>query len=142
MSNSELHNYLAGLPEVVLQEFTQWCVLEQATAAGYEFTPDLVKLKNLETVDYIHELVGQFADATRKSIEGSMAIMVAGKQADNHALPGIAAIVDFISLYVKYLVPKGPKNELPTDEKLNLASQEQFEQLCQIAKKHSVEILM
>ncbi len=140
MSNSELHNHLAGLPEVVLQEFTQWCVLEQATAAGYEFTPDLVKLKNLETVDYIHELVGQFADATRKSIEGSMAIMVAGKQADNHALPGIAAIVDFISLYVRYLVPKGPNNQLPTDEKLQLASQEQFEQLCQIAKKHSVEI--
>ncbi|MGJ5672374.1 MAG: hypothetical protein ACR9NN_01910 [Nostochopsis sp.] len=140
MSNSELHNHLAGLPETVLQEFTQWCVLEQATAAGYEFTPDLLKLKNLETVDYIHELVGQFADATRKSIEGSMAIMVAGKQADNHALPGIAAIVDFISLYVKYLVPKGPNNELPTDEKLNLASQEQFEQLCQIAKKYSVEI--
>ncbi len=115
-------------------------MLEQATAAGYEFTPDLVKLENLESVDYIQELVGQFADATRKSIEGSMAILVAGKQADTHALPGIAAIVDFISLYVKYLVPKGPKNELPPDEKLDLASKEQFEQLCQIAKKYSVEI--
>ncbi|MCX7594119.1 MAG: hypothetical protein N2235_10225 [Fischerella sp.] len=140
MSDLELHKYLSGLPEAVLREFTQWCVLEQATAAGYEFNPDLMKLENLAAVDYINELVGQFVEATRKSIEGSMAILVAGKQADNHALPGIAAIVDFISLYVRYLVPKGQKNELSPEEKLIQASQEQFEQLGQIAKKYGVEI--
>ncbi len=140
MSNLELYKYLPELPDEALQEFTQWCVLEQATVAGYEFTPDNNQLENLPTADYINELIAQFAEATRKSIEGSMAILLAGKQADERALPGIAVLVDFISLYVRYLVPKGKNNELPPEDKLAQASQEQFDKLGQIAKKYGVEI--
>ena len=48
MSNLELHQYLPQLPEAVLQEFIEWCMLEQSTAAGLEFKPDQSKLKNFD----------------------------------------------------------------------------------------------
>jgi hypothetical protein len=66
--------------------------------------------------------------------------LLAGTQADKHALKGIAIVVDFISLYVRYLVPKGKKNRLLPEDKLTQAAREQFEQLCEIAKKYNVQI--
>lgn len=140
MSELTLHKHLLHLPDAMLQEFTQWCVLEQATAAGYKFTPDPKKLENLSPEDYIPELISQFVEATRNTIEGGMAVLAAGQQADQHALPGLGVIVDFISLYVLYLVPKGKKNMLPPEEKLTQASQEQFDKLCEIGKKYGVAV--
>jgi hypothetical protein len=135
-----LHNYLPRLPESALQEFTEWCILEQAKEAGYEFNPNESKLANLPTAEYIAEFVGQFIESTRNTIEAGLAAVFAGKQADNHALPGIAVVVDFASIYVLYLLPKGEKNEKPADEKINQASKEQFKKLQQIAQTYGVEI--
>jgi hypothetical protein len=137
----ELHTYFPRLSQQALKEFTEWCVLEQATAAGYEFTPDQTKLTGQPTpAHYIEELVDQFVLATRNTIEGGLAIVLAGTQADKNAVPGIGIVVDFISLYVLYLVPKGKNNTAPAEEKLNQASEEQFEQLRKIAKEHNVEL--
>ena len=36
MSDLELHKYLSLVPDAALQEFTEWCVLEQAKAAGFK----------------------------------------------------------------------------------------------------------
>ncbi|MFQ4143516.1 hypothetical protein [Chlorogloeopsis sp. ULAP02] len=140
MSDLELHNYFSRLPDEALKEFTDWCIFEQAIAAGYEFTPDHKKLEDLEGAYYIEELVDQFVKATRNTIEGGLAALLAGTQADKNALKGIPIVVDFISLYVKYLVPKGKNNTLPVDEKLAQASQEQLDKLREIAKKYNVEI--
>ncbi|MDM9383926.1 hypothetical protein QUB80_24910 [Chlorogloeopsis sp. ULAP01] len=140
MSDLELHNYFSRLPEEALKEFTDWCIFEQAIAAGYEFTPDAKKLEDLEGAYYIEELVDQFVKATRNTIEGGLAALLAGTQADKNALKGIPIVVDFISLYVKYLAPKGKNNTLPVDEKLAQASQEQLDKLREIAKKYDVEI--
>ncbi|RUR84707.1 hypothetical protein ACF3DV_20620 [Chlorogloeopsis fritschii PCC 9212] len=140
MSDLELHNYFSRLPEEALKEFTDWCIFEQAIAAGYEFTPDRKKLEDLEGAYYIEELVDQFVKATRNTIEGGLAALLAGTQADKNALKGIPIVVDFISLYVKYLAPKGKNNTLPVDEKLAQASQDQLDKLREIAKKYNVEI--
>jgi hypothetical protein len=140
LSDWELHNYYPRLPEEALKEFTDWCIFQQAIAAGYEFTPDNKKLEDLEAAYYIEELVDQFVKATRNTIEAGLAALLAGTQADKHALKGIAIVVDFISLYVRYLVPKGKKNRLLPEDKLTLAAREQFEQLCEIAKKYNVQI--
>ncbi|BAZ40401.1 hypothetical protein NIES4101_63620 [Calothrix sp. NIES-4101] len=140
MSELELHQYLPRLSEEALKEFTQWCVIDQATEAGFELIVDESRLTNLAPAYYIEELVDQFVKATRNTIAGGMAVLAAGKQADSHALKGIPIVVDFISLYVKYLVPKGEKNMLPADEKLALAGQEQFDKLCEIAKKFGVDL--
>ncbi|MDJ0798581.1 MAG: hypothetical protein QNJ51_17465 [Calothrix sp. MO_167.B12] len=139
-SNIELHTYLPRFPDEALKEFTDWCILEQAIAAGYEFTPDLKKLEELEPAYYIEELVDQFVKATRSSIEGGLAILLAGKEADGNALKGIPIVVDFVSLYVKYLVPKGPNNTLPTNEKLAQVAQEQFDKLSEIATKYGIKM--
>ncbi|MDJ0734491.1 MAG: hypothetical protein QNJ47_10535 [Nostocaceae cyanobacterium] len=140
VSDFALHTHLSNFPPEALKEFTEWCVLEQATAAGYEFTPDNSKLEDLTAPYYMEELVDQFVKATRNSIEGGLAALLAGKQADEHDLKGIPIVVDFVSLYVKYLVPKGPNNTLPTDDKLAQAAQEQFDKLCEIGKKYDVEL--
>lgn len=140
MSELELHHYLPRLSDEALKEFTDWCVLEQAKEAGFELIPDKSKLLDLAPPYYIEELVDQFIKATRNTIEGGMAALAAGKQADNHGLEGIPIVVDFISLYVKYLIPKGEKNLLPVDEKLALASQEQFDKLCEIANKYNLNL--
>jgi hypothetical protein len=124
MSELELHSYLPHLSEETLKEFTEWCVIEQATEAGFELIVDKSKLTNLAPAYYIEELVDQFVQATRNSIAGGMAILV----------------VDFISLYVKYLAPKGEKNMLPIDEKLAQVAQEQFDKLCEIAQKYGVDL--
>ena len=60
MSNLELHQYLPQLPEAALQEFIEWCMLDQSTAAGLEFKPDQSKLKNLAPGYYSKQLVDQF----------------------------------------------------------------------------------
>jgi hypothetical protein len=140
MSELELYPYLPRLSEAALKEFAEWCVIEQATEAGFELIVDESKLANLAPAYFIEELVDQFVQATRNSIAGGMAILAAGKQADTHALTGIAIVVDFISLYVKYLVPKGEKNMLPIDEKLVQTAQEQFDKLCEIAQKYGVDL--
>lgn len=140
MSKLELHPYLSRLSNEALKEFTEWCVLEQAAEAGFELITDNSKLVGLEAPYYIEELVDQFIQATRNTIEGGMAALAAGTQADSHGLQGIPIVVDFISLYIKYLVPKGSKNLLTVDEKLRSAEQQQFDKLSEIAKKYNISL--
>ncbi|MEM7713384.1 MAG: hypothetical protein AAF349_07360 [Cyanobacteria bacterium P01_A01_bin.68] len=140
MSNTALHEHLPNLPDKVLQEFTQWCVTQQAREAGYEFTPNETKLEELPTADYIPELVGQFMDTTRKDIRTGLVASFAGKQADNHSLPSLAAMVDFVSLYVKHLFPSEGHDETQAEELITKASEQQFEKLSQIAQEHNVQL--
>jgi len=140
MSNTTLHEHLPNLPNKVLQEFTQWCVTQQAREAGYEFTPNETKLEELPTEDYIPELVGQFMDTTRKDIRTGLIATFAGKQADNHSLPDLAAMVDFVSLYVKHLFPSEGTDETQAEELINKASEQQFEKLSQIAQEHNAKL--
>jgi len=135
-----LHEHFSNLPEEALQEFTQWCVTQQAREAGYEFTPNETKLEDLPIEDYIPELVGQFMDTTRKDIRTGLIATFAGKQADNHSLSGVPAMVDFISLYVKHLFPAEGSDETETEELLTKASQQQLEKLSQIAQAHNVKL--
>ena len=135
-----LHEHLPNLPDKVLQEFTQWCVTQQAREAGYEFTPNETKLEELSTADYIPEIVGQFMDTTRKDIRTGLVATFAGKQADNHSLPSLAAMVDFVSLYVKHLFPSEENDEKQAEELLAKASEQQFEKLSQIAQEHNVKL--
>jgi hypothetical protein len=135
-----LHQYLPNLPEEALQEFTEWCLLEQTKAAGFEFIPDSSKLENIAIAEYIPALISQFMEATRNSIPGGLAAVLAGKIADKHALPGLAMLVDFVCIYITYLIPGSEKNEIPPDEKVTQLSQQQFEQLSQLVKKYNVEI--
>ncbi|MEM9923399.1 MAG: hypothetical protein AAF915_06570 [Cyanobacteria bacterium P01_D01_bin.50] len=140
MSDFGLHEHFPNLPDKALQEFTQWCVTQQAREAGYEFTPDETKLENLATADYIPEIVGQFMDITRKDIRTGLVATFAGKKADNHSLSGLPAMVDFISLYVKHLFPSEENDETQAEELLIKASQQQFEKLSQIAREHNVKL--
>ncbi|MGB6298030.1 MAG: hypothetical protein WBF90_17855 [Rivularia sp. (in: cyanobacteria)] len=140
MSNKALHEHLANLPSAALQEFTQWCVTQQAREAGYEFTPNETKLGELPTEDYIPELVGQFMDTTRKDIRTGLIATFAGKQADNHSLPDLPAMVDFVSLYVKHLFPSEGIEEAQAEELITKASEQQFEKLSQIAQQHNVNL--
>ncbi|CDN16360.1 MAG: hypothetical protein HRU34_00145 [Richelia sp.] len=139
-SDIELHTYFPRFPDEALKEFVEWCVLDQVIEAGYEFTPEPKKLADLEPAYYIEELVDQFVKATRNSIEGGLAIFLAGKEADGNALKGIPIVADFVSLYVKYLIPKGPKNTLSSDDKLAEAVQEQFDKLSEIATKYNIQM--
>ncbi|MDY6900580.1 MAG: hypothetical protein SWZ49_21260 [Cyanobacteriota bacterium] len=135
-----LHEHLPNLPDKVLQEFTQWCVTQQAREAGYEFTPNETKLSELPTADYIPELVGQFMDTTKKDIRTGLVATFAGKQADNHSLPSLAAIVDFVSLYVKHLFPSEGHDETQAEELIAKAHEQQFEKLSQIAQEYNVKL--
>lgn len=140
MSELALHQHFSTLPEVALQEFTQWCVLEQAKEAGYEFNPNQSKLENLSPQEYIHQLIDQFLKVKNNPIKDGLAAVFAGKLADNHGLSGTPAMVDFVSLYVKYLFPSEGNDTQQADELLARASQQQFEKLAQIAKEHNVEL--
>ena len=140
MSNLELHQYLSKLPEAALQEFIEWCMLEQSTAARLEFKPDQTTLKNLSPADYSKQLVDQFMKVRPDPIRAGLVAVIAGKQADKHELTGLAAVVDFVSLYVKYLIPKDGSNAEEADTILAKASQHQYEQLVEIAKKHNVTL--
>lgn len=140
MSDKGLHEHFPSLPDEALQEFTQWCVTQHAREAGYEFTPNQIKLEELQTADYIPEIVGQFMDTTRKDIRTGLIATFAGKQADNHSLSGLPAMVDFVSLYVKHLFPGEGIDEQQTEELLAKASQQQLEKLSQIAQEHNVKL--
>ncbi|MBW4562317.1 MAG: hypothetical protein KME32_14425 [Mojavia pulchra JT2-VF2] len=139
MSDIALHRYLPRLPETALQEFTEWCVLEQAKTAGFDFTPDTSKLNNLPPKDYIPKLIDQFMKVKPDPIKAGLVAAIAGKEADKNALSGLPALADFVSLYVKYLIPKDGSTAEQADALLMQASQEQCEKLIQIAKKYGVE---
>ncbi|MDZ8055111.1 MAG: hypothetical protein RMX68_005115 [Aulosira sp. ZfuVER01] len=138
MSDIALHRYLPRLPETALQEFTEWCVLEQAKTAGFNFTPDTSKLNNLPPQDYIPKLIDQFMKVKPDPIKAGLVAAIAGKEADKHALSGLAALADFVSLYVKYLIPKDGSTPEQADALLLEAGQKQCEKLYEIAKKHGV----
>lgn len=140
MSDLALHEYLPRVPDAVLQEFTEWCVLEQAKAAEFNFTPDRSKLDNLPPADYVPKLVDQFMKVKPDPIKAGLVAAIAGKEADKHALSGLAIVVDFVSLYVKYLIPKEGSTREQAEELLTKASQHQCEKLTEIAKKHGVEL--
>ncbi|WP_413172178.1 hypothetical protein [Anabaena azotica] len=140
MSNLELYKYLPQLPDAALQEFTQWCILEQSTAAGLEFKPDEAKLKNLEPLNYIKLLIDQFMKVKPDPIRAGLVAVIAGQQADKHNLSGLAAMVDFVALYVKYLIPKDGTNPEEADQILAKASQHQYDKLAEIAKQHGVNL--
>ncbi|MFM7365880.1 MAG: hypothetical protein ACKO11_15560 [Cuspidothrix sp.] len=140
MSNLELHQYLPKLPEAALQEFIEWCMLEQSSAAGLEFKPDQTRLNNLTPADYSKQLVDQFMKVRPDPIRAGLVAVIAGQQADKHELSGLAAIVDFVALYVKYLIPKDGTNPEEADAILAKAGQHQYEQLVEIGKKHGVSL--
>ncbi|MHC5774480.1 hypothetical protein [Nostoc sp.] len=140
MSDLALHQYLPRVPDAALQEFIEWCVLEQAKAAELNFTPDRSKLDNLPPGDYIPKLVDQFMKVKPDPIKAGLVAAIAGKEADKHALSGLAIVADFVSLYVKYLIPKEGSTREQAEELLTKASQHQSEKLTEIAKKHGVEL--
>jgi hypothetical protein len=139
VSDLALHKYLPRLPEAALQEFTEWCVLEQAKAAGCNFTPDRSKLDNLPPADYLPKLIDQFMKVKPDPIKAGLVAAIAGKEADKHALSGLAVVADFVSLYVKYLIPKEGTTPEEAEAILTKASQHQGEKLTEIAKKHGIE---
>jgi hypothetical protein len=139
VSDLALHKYLPRVPDAALQEFIEWCVLEQAKAAECNFTPDRSKLDNLPPADYIPKLVDQFMKVKPDPIKAGLVAAIAGKEADKHALSGLAIVADFVSLYVKYLIPKEGSTREQAEELLNKASQHQCEKLTEIAKKHGIE---
>ncbi|MEH2152446.1 hypothetical protein [Nostoc sp.] len=139
MSDLALHKYLPRVPDAALQEFIEWCVVEQAKAAECNFTPDRSKLDNLPPADYIPKLVDQFMKVKPDPIKAGLVAAIAGKEADKHALSGLAIVADFVSLYVKYLIPKEGSTREQAEEILTQASQHQSEKLTEIAKKHGVE---
>ncbi|MEM7555463.1 MAG: hypothetical protein AAF378_15460 [Cyanobacteria bacterium P01_A01_bin.84] len=140
MSNTEIHQYLNTVPEKALQEFAEWCVTEQAKEAGYEFSPHKGKLVNLSPTEYIQQLIDEFMKVKNNPIKDGMAAVFAGKQADNHALSGTPAIVDFISLYVKYLFPQEGNDPQQADELIAKAEEQQLEKLTQIAQKYDTKL--
>jgi hypothetical protein len=140
VSDLALHNYLPRVPDAALQEFIEWCVLEQAKAAECNFTPDRSKLDNLPPADYIPKLVDQFMKVKPDPIKSGLVAAIAGKEADKHALSGLAIVADFVSLYVKYLIPKEGSTREQAEEILTKVSQEQSDKLTEIAKKHGVDL--
>lgn len=140
MPDIELHKYLPRLPEIALQEFTEWCVLEQSKAAGCKFTPDTKKLNNLPPGEYIPKLIDQFMKVKPDPIKAGLVAVMAGNEADKHALSGLAIAVDFVSLYVKYLTPPDGKSPEQAEAILTQVSQQQYEKLSQIAEKHGVDL--
>ncbi|MEH2424294.1 MAG: hypothetical protein V7K48_26315 [Nostoc sp.] len=139
MSDLALHEYLPRVPDAALQEYIEWCVLEQAKAAECNFTPDRSKLNNLPPAEYVPKLVDQFMKVKPDPIRAGLVAAIAGKEADKHALSGLAIAADFVSLYVKYLIPKEGSTREQAEELLTKASQHQSEKLTEIAKKHGVD---
>ncbi|WGV27247.1 hypothetical protein [Halotia branconii] len=140
MSDIALHKYLSRLPEAALQEFIEWCVLEQSKLAGCNFTPDTSKLNNLPPADYIPKLVDQFMKVKPDPIKAGLVAAIAGKEADQHGLSGLAIVADFVSLYVKYLIPKEGNTPQQAETIITQASQEQCEKFTQIATKYGVQL--
>ncbi|MDB9539191.1 hypothetical protein NWP22_03090 [Anabaenopsis tanganyikae CS-531] len=140
MSDIPLHRYLPRLPEAALQEFIEWCVLEQAKAAECNFTPDQSKLNNLPPTEYITQLIDQFMKVKPDPIKAGLVAAIAGKEADQHGLSGLAVIADFIALYVKYLIPKDGNTPQQAEMILTDASKKQCEKFMEIAKKYDVKL--
>jgi hypothetical protein len=140
VSDIALHKYLPRLPEAALQEFIEWCVLEQAKAAECDFKPDQSKLKNLPPSEYIPKLIDQFMKVKPDPIKTGLVAAIAGKEADEHGLSGLAVIADFIALYVKYLMPPNGSTPEQAQQMITDASQQQCEKFMEIAHKYDVEI--
>jgi len=140
VSDIALHKYLPRLPEAALQEFIEWCVLEQSKAAECNFTPDKTKLDGLPPAEYIPKLIDQFMKVKPDPIKAGLVAAIAGKEADKHGLSGLAIIADFVSLYVKYLIPKEGNTPEQAEAIITHASQEQCEKFTQIATKYGVEL--
>jgi hypothetical protein len=138
VSDIALHKYLPRLPEPALQEFIEWCVLEQAKAAECNFTPEQNKLNNLPPAEYIPKLVDQFMKVKPDPIKAGLVAAIAGKEADQHGLSGLASVADFIALYVKYLIPKDGNTPEQAEMIIALASQQQCEKFTEIASKYGV----
>ncbi|MCC5634386.1 hypothetical protein LC593_00680 [Nostoc sp. CHAB 5844] len=138
MSDLELHKYLPKLPEAALQEFTEWCVLEQSKAAGIEFTPDITKLDNLIPNEYIWQLIDQFMKVKPDPIKAGLVSTIAGQEADSHGLTGSAIMADFVSLYVKYLIPENGTTPEEAKKLITEAAIQQYEKLSELADKYNV----
>jgi hypothetical protein len=138
VSDLELHKYLPKLPEPALQEFTEWCVLEQAKAAGIEFTPDPTKLQDLIPNEYIWQLIDQFMKVKPDPIKAGLVSTIAGQEADSHGLIGSAVMADFVALYIKYSIPE---NGTPPEEAQKLITEaaiQQYEKISELADKYNV----
>ncbi|MBD2494046.1 hypothetical protein BCD64_23105 [Nostoc sp. MBR 210] len=138
MSDLELHKYLPKLPEAALQEFTEWCVLEQSKAAGIEFTPNKTKLENLIPNEYIWQLIDQFMKEKPDPIKTGLVATMAGQEADSHGLIGSAIMADFIALYVKYLIPANGTTPEEAKQLITEAAIQQYEKLSELADKYNV----
>ncbi|MFM9157515.1 MAG: hypothetical protein ACKOPK_06245, partial [Dolichospermum sp.] len=86
------------------------------------------------------QLIDQFMKVRPDPIRAGLVAVIAGQQADKHELTGLAAVVDFVSLYVKYLIPKDGTNPEEADAILAKASQHQYERLVEISQKHGVSL--
>ncbi|CEJ46153.1 hypothetical protein [Umezakia ovalisporum] len=139
MPDIALHKYLPRLPEAALQEFIEWCVLEQAKAAECNFTPDQSKLNNLPPTEYIPKLIDQFMKVKPDPIKAGLVAAIAGKEADKHGLSGLAVVADFVALYVKYLIPKDGNTPEQAEMILTDASKKQCEKFMEIAHKYGVK---
>ncbi|MEA5583544.1 hypothetical protein VB620_19645 [Nodularia harveyana UHCC-0300] len=140
MSDIALHKYLSRLPEAGIQEFIEWCVLEQSKVAGCEFTPDQRKLNNLPPAEYVPQIIDQFMKVKPDPIKAGLVAAIAGKEADEHGLSGLAVLADFIALYIKYLIPKDGNTPQQAEMIINDASQQQYEKFMEIANKHGIKI--
>jgi len=138
VSNLELHKYLPKLPEEALKEFAEWCVLEQAKSAGIEFTPDPTKLENLIPNEYIWQLIDQFMKSRPDPIKTGLVSAMAGQEADSHGLIGSAVMVDFLALYIKYLIPENGTTPEEAKTLITEAAIQQYEKLSELADKYNV----
>lgn len=138
MSDLELHKYFPKLPEEALKEFAEWCILEQAKSAGIEFTPDPTKLQNLIPNEYIWQLIDQFMKTRPDPIKTGLVSAMAGQEADSHELIGSAVMVDFLSLYIKYLIPENGTTPDEAKSLITEAAIQQYEKLSELANKYNV----
>ncbi|BCL34544.1 hypothetical protein [Nostoc sp. MS1] len=139
MSDLELHKYLPKLPEEALQEFTEWCVVEQSRAAGIEFVPDRTKLEKLIPNEYIWQIIDQFMKVKADPIKAGLVSAMAGQEADSHNLIGSAVMVDFVALYVKYLIPENGNTPEEAKKLIVEAGLQQYEKLSELADKYNVQ---
>ncbi|QLE58054.1 hypothetical protein [Nostoc sp. TCL26-01] len=139
MPDLELHKYLPKLPEAALQEFTEWCVVEQSRAAGLEFIPDKTKLENLIPNEYIWQIIDQFMKVKSDPIKAGLVSAMAGQEADSHGLVGSAIMVDFVALYIKYLIPENGRTPEEAKALITEAAIQQYEKLSELADKYNVQ---
>ncbi|UKO99962.1 hypothetical protein [Nostoc sp. UHCC 0870] len=139
MSDLELHKYFPKLPEEALKEFAEWCILEQAKVVAGEFILDPTKLQNLTPNEYIWQLIDQFMKARPDPIKAGLVSAMAGQEADSHGLVGSAIMVDFVALYIKYLIPENGKSPEEAKALITEAAIQQYEKLSELADKYNVK---